>query len=118
MTKYRIVNSAVDGAVRMGKALASPVRVRALEALRQKELCLCELVDLFGTAPSTMSKHMSLLADVGLVRSRRDSRWTYYSLPQDRPDHVDRALDLLDLMTAADPVVKEDRARAGKLACR
>ena len=104
--------------MRIGKALASPIRVRALEALRQRELCLCELVELFGTAPSTMSKHMSLLANVGLVGSRRDSRWTYYSLPRDRAEHVDRALDLLDLMAAADPVVKEDAARARNLACR
>ncbi len=110
--------NSVDDIVRMAKALASPIRVRALQAVRRKELCLCELVELFGTAPSTMSRHMSLLSSAGLVGSRRDGRWTYYSLPQEGAGHVDRALDLLDAMAAADPVVEEDAARARDLACR
>jgi ArsR family transcriptional regulator len=108
----------VDFVVRIAKALASPVRVRAVQALRHRELCLCELAELFGTAPSTMSRHMSVLAGAGLVRSRRDSRWTYYRLPAEPRAHLDRALDLVDVMAAADPAVRRDAARVRTLACR
>jgi DNA-binding transcriptional ArsR family regulator len=118
VTKYRKVGSAVAGVVRLGKALASPIRVRALAALVGRELCLCELVELFGTAPSTMSKHMSLLAAVDLVRSRRDGRWTYYSLPEGPVREVGDALDLVRRMTADDPVVREDVGRSKSLRCR
>jgi len=102
----------------LGKALASPLRVRALGALKGRELCLCELVELFGTAPSTMSKHMSLLAAVDLVRSRRDGRWTYYSLPEGPVREIADALDLVCRMTADDPVVREDIGRSKSLVCR
>ena len=52
---------------RTGKALGDPQRVRALAALRGGELCLCRLIALLRLAPSTVSKHMSLLIQAGLV---------------------------------------------------
>lgn len=83
MTNYRIDNRGVDAAVRIGKALDHPLRVRALAALRDREICVCELVGLFGLAPSTVSKHMSVIADAGLITRRREGKWTYYALAAD-----------------------------------
>jgi len=65
------------------KALADPNRVRALAALRDGELCVCQLIELLGLAPSTVSKHMSVLKQVGLVESRKEERWMYYQLPKE-----------------------------------
>lgn len=62
------------------RALGDEARVRALLALREGELCLCQVIDLLGLAPSTVSKHMSLLYDAGLVERRKDGRWHYYRL--------------------------------------
>jgi len=62
-------------------ALADETRVRTLLALRQGELCVCQITELFGFAPSTVSKHLSLLFQAGLVESRKDGRWIYYKLP-------------------------------------
>ena len=50
-------------------------------ALRQKEFCLCQIIELVGLAPSTVSKHMSILKQSRLVNSRKDGRWMYYRLP-------------------------------------
>ncbi|MBD3419265.1 MAG: metalloregulator ArsR/SmtB family transcription factor [Chitinivibrionales bacterium] len=64
-----------------GMAFSDPNRVRAFMALRNGELCVCQLIELLKLAPSTVSKHMSVLKDAGLVLSRKDSRWVYYRIP-------------------------------------
>ena len=61
------------------KALADENRVRMLLALRDGELCVCQITELFGLAPSTISKHLSILYQAGLVESRKEGRWIYYS---------------------------------------
>lgn len=63
------------------KALADSTRVRIVLALQGQELCACQLTELFGLAPSTMSKHLSILYQAQLVNTRKDGRWVYYSLP-------------------------------------
>ena len=63
------------------KALADPSRVRILLALRQGELCVCQITELFAFAPATISKHLSILQQAGLICSRKSARWVYYRLP-------------------------------------
>jgi DNA-binding transcriptional ArsR family regulator len=76
------------------KALSDPNRVRILLALRRGELCVCQITELFGFAPSTVSKHLSLLHHAGLVLSRKSERWVYYRLPDKAaPVAVREALD-------------------------
>jgi len=62
------------------RALGDAARVRALLSLRDGELCVCQIIDLLGLAPSTVSKHMSLLHQAGLVERRKEGRWHYYRL--------------------------------------
>lgn len=62
------------------KALSDETRVRALLSLAQGELCVCQIIGLLGLSPSTVSKHMSLLQQAGLVRRRKEGRWAYYRL--------------------------------------
>jgi ArsR family transcriptional regulator len=63
------------------KALADETRVRIVMALRDGELCVCQITELFGMAPSTVSKHLSILHQARLVASRKADRWVYYRLP-------------------------------------
>jgi len=63
------------------KALADENRLRMLMALRDGEMCVCQITELMGLAMSTVSKHLSLLYQAGLVTARKDGRWMYYSLP-------------------------------------
>ena len=65
----------------VAKALADESRLRALCALQQGELCVCQIIELLGLAPSTVSKHMSILRQAGLVRGRKEGRWMHYRLP-------------------------------------
>ena len=78
----------------VSKALSDPGRVRILLALRRGELCVCRITELFGLAPSTMSKHLSVLHQAGLIASRKAERWVYYRLPDETaPGVVREALD-------------------------
>ena len=52
------------------KALSDDNRVRLLCALQPGELCVCQLIELIGLAPSTVSKHMTILRQAGLITSR------------------------------------------------
>ena len=92
------------------KALADENRVRTLLALRQRELCVCQITELFGLAPSTMSKHLSILFQAGLVQSRKDGRWIYYKLPgKDASVPVREAIDWVEKALADNPRAAEDR---------
>ncbi len=67
--------------LRVTKALADPQRVRILMMLEPGELCVCQIVEVLGLAPSTVSKHLSILSAADLVVSRKDGRWAYFRLP-------------------------------------
>ena len=64
------------------KALADENRLRAIMMLRTQELCACQVIEVLGLAPSTVSKHMTILRQAGLVQARKEGRWMYYCLPQ------------------------------------
>ncbi len=66
--------------VNITKALADENRLRILMALRDGELCVCQVVAMLGLAPSTVSKHVYLLRQAGLVEARKDGRWVHYRL--------------------------------------
>jgi ArsR family transcriptional regulator len=61
-------------------ALSDPLRLRVLELLRSRELCVCELSEQLAVGQSKLSFHLKTLKDAGLVRARQQKRWTYYSL--------------------------------------
>lgn len=98
------------------KALADENRVRTLLALRKGELCVCQITELFGLAPSTISKHLSILFQAGLVVSRKDGRWIYYKLPgKDASVVVREALDWVKKALAGNPRVVEDNQQLEKI---
>jgi ArsR family transcriptional regulator, arsenate/arsenite/antimonite-responsive transcriptional repressor len=95
--------------INVTKALADETRVRVLLALRQQELCACQITELFGFAPSTMSEHLFLLKQGGLVNARKEGRWIYYSLPgKEAPETVREALRWVRKALADDPSAKAD----------
>ena len=67
--------------VNITKALADENRLRMLMGLENGELCVCQITELMGLAMSTVSKHLSVLYQAGLVNARKEGRWMYYSLP-------------------------------------
>jgi ArsR family transcriptional regulator, arsenate/arsenite/antimonite-responsive transcriptional repressor len=73
---------------------------------------VCQITELFGLAPSTMSKHLSILYQAGLVESRKEGRWIFYSLAgKDAPAPVRKALEWVGQSLAGNPCVAEDAQR-------
>lgn len=62
------------------KALSDESRLRALVTIKDGELCLCQIIQVLGLSPATVSKHMDVLERAGLVQRRRQGKWRYYSL--------------------------------------
>ena len=94
------------------KALADANRVRMVLALRGQELCACQITELFGLAPSTMSKHLSILYQARLVNTRKNGRWVYYSLPgKEAPGAVRQALEWVGDSLAESERIAEDAKR-------
>ena len=62
------------------RAFADPSRVRILKALQGRELCVCELCDALGTTQSTLSTHLRVIRNAGLVSARKEGKWMYYAI--------------------------------------
>jgi ArsR family transcriptional regulator, arsenate/arsenite/antimonite-responsive transcriptional repressor len=102
--------------IKITKALADENRVRVLLALRGGELCACQITELFGLAPSTMSKHMSILYQAGLVDSRKEGRWIYFRLPDGKASAtVKRAIDWVTRAAEEESRIKEDAGALKKI---
>jgi ArsR family transcriptional regulator len=88
------------------KAMAHPIRFRILQLLADKkrfgmqdesccarqEVCVCKINELFDISAPTLSHHLRLLREAGLIEGRRDGVWIYYSLQRDSLTELQAAL--------------------------
>ncbi|MHC4777654.1 MAG: ArsR/SmtB family transcription factor [Planctomycetota bacterium] len=97
------------------KALADENRLRIIMALAGGERCVCEIIALLGLAPSTVSKHMAILHQAGLVDVRKDGRWRHYRLcGRGAPATVRSAIRWVRESLAEDSGVKKDARKIMK----
>jgi ArsR family transcriptional regulator len=70
----------------VAKALGDPVRLTLIDVLRKHagKVCVCELVPLFALSQPTISHHLKVLRDAGLVASERQGLWAYYYVIPER----------------------------------
>lgn len=69
-----------EARARIAKAMAHPSRLLMLDLLQQQELCVGELTEAVGADQSTVSKHLAILKEVGLVAVRKEGSLSYYHL--------------------------------------
>lgn len=62
------------------KSLGDTNRLQIVQLLTKGELCACKLLENFNITQPTLSHHMKILCDCGLVKSRKEGKWSYYSL--------------------------------------
>jgi ArsR family transcriptional regulator len=60
------------------RALGDEVRLKLLHLVRDQEVCVCDLVSALGMAQGTLSHHLAVLQQAGLVTARKQGRWNYY----------------------------------------
>jgi ArsR family transcriptional regulator len=104
-----VADQAMKSTLRVTKALADVQRVRILLLLEEGELCVCQIIEVLGLAPSTVSKHLYLLSSAELVEMRKDGRWAYYRLPGNAPDSVRPLLEWLKEALKDDATIEQDR---------
>lgn len=97
------------------KALGESNRLRAFMALRQEELCVCQIIELLGLAPSTVSKHLTILSHAGVVESRKKGRWVYYSISEEIREDNENMYTAIVRFLEDDPRISEDSERLRKI---
>ena len=100
----------MNSAIAFSKALGDPTRFRIVAALRKQELCVCELCDALELSQSTLSTHLTLLRESGLVVVRRDGKWIYYALASELLDLTARIFRHFDDVET-DQRIKRDARR-------
>jgi ArsR family transcriptional regulator, arsenate/arsenite/antimonite-responsive transcriptional repressor len=93
------------------KALADRNRLRILKMLEARPLCVCEITHVMGIAQSSVSRHLAILRDAGLVDDKKNGQWTIYSLSGAKDDAVATLVTSLRRWGNDDPQVTADSAR-------
>ena len=79
--------------LRVFKALSDEQRVRVLELLCEGETCACSLLEDLEISQPTLSHHMKILCESGIVRSRRAGKWNYYAIDEDGCKHAIKLIE-------------------------
>jgi ArsR family transcriptional regulator, arsenate/arsenite/antimonite-responsive transcriptional repressor len=98
------------------KALSDETRVRALMSVKDGELCLCQIIELLGLSPSTVSKHMNILQQAHLVERRKAGRWHFYRFADRAGDPAaQRALKWIVAELRSVPIIVADAKKIQKV---
>lgn len=91
------MESKYENNAKVFKALCDPNRLMIIEMLQNGENCACNILEALNIGQPTLSHHMKILCESGLVRCRREGKWMYYSINE---MGCARAKQLLDSITA------------------
>ena len=72
--------SILDQKVAILKGIAHPVRLAVVEALADSEMCVCDIAEMFHYDRTTISKHLALMKNLGILEDRKEGLKVYYSL--------------------------------------
>ncbi|MCX7944282.1 MAG: metalloregulator ArsR/SmtB family transcription factor [Deltaproteobacteria bacterium] len=87
------INQIYETRARILKAIAHPTRLFILDKLKNKEYCVCELTKLVGADVSTVSKHLSIMKNAGILTTRKEKNIVYYDITC---DCVTRYIECID----------------------
>ncbi len=65
------------------KALGDETRVNVIKILSEQNKCACQILEAFNISQSTLSHHMKILTDSGLVIAKKEGKWVYYKINED-----------------------------------
>ncbi len=93
------MSSIYEDRAKVFKSLADEKRLRILELLKSGEKCACVLTDLLDMPQSSLSYHMKILTESGIVEGRTEGKWTHYRIS---PFGAKIAVELLKQITSVD----------------
>src|SRR5438067_13355505 len=102
---------------RLFRALADRTRLRILNLIGDKELCVCYFVEILAMSQPKISRHLAYLRNAGLVSARRDGKWMHYKLVKPENEAAMQILNDLLAWMRDDPAMWRDRARLNTAWC-
>jgi ArsR family transcriptional regulator len=105
------------GLARLFAALSDPTRLRLLNLMDGREVCVCYFVEILKQGQPKISRHLAYLRNAGIVSARREGKWMHYSM--ERPEDAGAAaiLDATLMFFRTDREMQSDLARLGKACC-
>ncbi|WP_280527253.1 metalloregulator ArsR/SmtB family transcription factor [Clostridium sp. BJN0001] len=91
------------------KSLSDPSRLKIIDILSCGEKCACDILEHFDFTQPTLSHHMKVLIESGLVESRKEGLWSYYYLNINNCNKL--SLSLMNLVTETDDCVCKDKLK-------
>src|SRR3990170_8460483 len=99
------------------RALADRTRLRLLNLVADREICVCYFVEILGVSQPKISRHLAYLRRAGLVAARRDGKWMHYRLVAPANDAVAGVLREALRHLRRKPEMRHDLARLGSACC-
>ncbi len=102
---------------RLFAALADRTRLRLLNLMSGREVCVCFFVEILKQSQPKISRHLAYLRNAGIVSARREGKWMHYSIERPFDAGAAAILDATLLSLRADPEMQLDLERFGKACC-
>lgn len=96
--------------IKIFKALGDETRLRIMKMLEVKKMCVCEITSIIGSSMPTVSNHLKILKEAGLVRQDRDEKYVNYSIVPDPDSVLSYVLETLKMIDG--PVLISDKETA------
>lgn len=97
-------------------ALADPIRLRLLNLMSGREVCVCYFVEILGQSQPKISRHLAYLKRAGIVDARREGKWMHYRIRDLDTETAPVLAATLDRLKA-DPAMRADLARLDRACC-
>src|SRR5579863_5525849 len=99
------------------RALADSTRLRLLNLISNREICVCYFVEILGISQPKISRHLAYLRRAGIVAARREGRWTHYRLAMPKDSATRGILQETLKHILEKPEMRRDVARLGMACC-
>jgi len=99
------------------RALADRTRLRLLNLIGDREVCVCFFVEILGTNQPKISRHLAYLRRAGIVKARREGKWMHYRVADPADATAKRFLEEVRNWLYQDETMKKDRMRLESICC-
>ncbi len=102
---------------RLFAALSDRTRLRLINLMRGREVCVCYFVEILGQSQPKISRHLAYLRAAGIVRARREGKWMHYSIQQPDDPGAETVFEATLHTLWSDPEMQSDLSRLGHACC-
>lgn len=103
----------MENKIKILKAISDQNRIRILKMLQNKVMCVCEITQVLKLATSTVSNHLSILKEAGLLIEKKEGKWINYSINNNSKDSfINSIIAMLNLWFEDEKIIEEDRIKS------